>query len=113
MKKNLDKIRSLLFGKTIGDEAKTSSTDRETSSAEESANTVKPIFGTPFGIVKRGQNDHLIIFGKHLITSQSFINERQAMEWCNKTDWATILNVVGIYIEHVLEEKKISNQIKK
>ena len=96
-----------------GKKAKTNNTDKEIYSAENDTPLTKPIEGTPFGIVKRKANDYVVIFGRNMISNRSFISERQATDWVHKTDWATILNVVGIYVEYTLREKNISTQMKK
>lgn len=113
MKKFIDKaLNSLSFGKITGKKAEINNTDKLTSGVE-TKNIIEPITGTPFACVKKDENRYVVIFGDHMITSREFISRRQATDWVHKTDWASILNVVGIYINHVLKEQNISTQIKK
>lgn len=84
---------------------KKESSDTETEDSRVLTNAlVKTIDGTPFATVKRGENDYIIIFGKHMITDKSFYSQGAAKSWCNQTDWLPILNVIGIYVENKIEE---------
>ena len=89
-----------------GKKAKTNNTNKEAYSAESDIPMFKSIEGCPFGIVKRKANDYVVVFGKNMISNKSFISERQATEWVNKTDWNSMLNVIGIYIEEWYKQKE-------
>lgn len=90
----------------VGKKPKTNNTDKATYSAETDIPRVKYIEGVPFGIVKRKANDYIVVFGQNMINNRSFISERQAEDWVKQTDWATILNVTGIWVEHAINELK-------
>lgn len=100
------------FTKMVGKNQRMQTTDSSLSSFE-SDKTIEPILGTPFACAKKDENRFVVIFGEHMITAREFTSRKQATDWVYRTDWITILNVVGIYVDHVLKEKNISTQTKK
>lgn len=65
-----------------------------------------PIDNTPFAIVKLDENRHKVIFGKHAITNREFYSATEAKQFVSLLDWNTLLNVIGVYVEHALEQFK-------
>jgi len=84
-----------------GNEAKIPSQPKETSCK------VYPLNGYPFAAIERGDEDYVIVFGNHMITARCFFSPEACKEWLDKTEWQAILNVVGIYFDHMTELNRI------
>ena len=66
---------------------------------------VTPIVGLPFATVKVTESEVAVIFGKYKITEKQFSSHREAVRWVSGTDWNTILNVIGIFMEETFKQQ--------
>lgn len=104
MLKIIEKLSTLL-GSHTGKEPKTILQDKEPSSDRINLSMLKPIEGTPFCTALKEKNKYVIVMGQHLITNETFYSRGAAEKFVKQTDWWTILNVVGVYVENYFNEK--------
>lgn len=89
-------ISSKNTSQNSGKEAETQPQNNSNSSVE-----VYKLPNLPFAIIKKESNAYVIVLGKHMITPKIFISIEAAEEWLSLTDWESILNVIGIYVDFI------------
>lgn len=108
MKKHTDPIESL--GVKDGKEVETIQQNNSVSS------NITIIEGSPFAIFENKINDntseYIIVMGKHIACNEKFESKEAANYWVQKTDWNTILNVVAIYFNALVEQQRIEKRAK-
>jgi len=75
-------------------------------------NKIQQIEGVPFVSVHMAECEYGIAFGNNLITERRFESHKAAARWVKQTDWLTILNVVGIMVDHEISYRNNLNVIK-
>lgn len=86
-------------GESVLNEAGTANMNNEDSSKPK----ITPLDGYPFAAVET-RFGYAIIFGKNMIHSDYFMTINDCYEWLKNFPFNEMLNLVGIYVNHVLTD---------
>lgn len=101
--KKVDTSTKMANGLSVGESELNEAGIADTSKEDFSKPNVTPLDGYPFAAVET-RFGYAIIFGKHMIHSGYFMSIEECYDWLRKNPFNEILNLIGIYIDHVLTD---------